>query len=576
MAPLSAAGPQAQGEQGAQAGGDAAGRASPPSPGLAPERPTLPVRLWLALWAPLPLLNWLSVLNVARLGTLPPALRWLMTGFVTLQLLSSVFTAQPLVSAGVALLRSLFLVGLLVTGWQLGRARSLLALLPGLVVVLLSALLYSLHRYGFSGLLHARLQHPSYQMVSLGLAAGLTLWLAVCWPAPIGQHRPGGRWFIWPARALCAALALGVLVLGQSRAPLAAALLGVLAAGVAALGHRSRRAQGWGLAAVLLLVGGGVYLTAGSLNGGSPGSSPTTGSHLAQLGLNSRDTYWEEAANVFRAAPLGGSGVGQLGNATRSTQDNCFQGGPTYSVGCPAWELRLSAQPWFAPARKLSWLAHNVALQNLAESGLIGSAGYFLMLGLVVAAALLSRQPLLIAVITGYSVVNLVDNSTMLPSLAVSEVFWLAGGAALREVDRTNLWTSVSRPLALASLWGGALLLLSLLPVALPAHWPARGGRAPTVLAVNAARQGAALGPTTLHLGLGQLPGPLRLRLELCTPVCGVERVQDISPDKHAEWWGALALPQLQPGQRVRGQLLPPESGFLSARPLAEVSWRQP
>jgi O-Antigen ligase len=504
-----------------------------------------------------------------------------------------VFTAQPLVSLGIALLRSLFLLGLLVTGWQLhaggvGRARSLLALLPGLVVVLLSALVYSLHRYGLDGLLHARLQHPSYQMVSLGLAASLTLWLAVCWP---GRSAPGGQssggqswrspWLIWPVRVFSAVLALGVLVLGQSRAPLAAALLGLLAAGLYAL-VRSRlswQARGAWLLSAAFLVGGSVYVAGRSLGTSTLNTSTlsSTGSHLTQLSLNGRDTYWEEAAGVFRAFPLGGSGVGQLGNAARSNQDNCFQGGPTFSVGCPAWELQLSARPWFAPARKLSWMAHNVSLQNLAETGLIGSAGYFLMLGLVVAAAFASRRPLLIALATGYSVVNLVDNSTMLPSLAVSEVFWLAGGVALREVNRLSLWSGRAlKPLGLASLWGGALLLLSLVPVVMPSLLPARGP-VPTVLALNAARQGAALGQTTLHLGLGQLGGGAkRLRLELCTPICGVERVQDIVPDAGGEWWGALALPQLKRGQVVRVQVLAPESGLLSTRPLGELVWRQP
>ncbi len=534
-----------------------------PEQQLAGHRSRRWVWIWLALWGPVPALNWLGVLGAFRLRALPPELRWLLLGFLGLQLLSAGFTPEPLFGLGIGLLRGLFLIGLVVTGWLLGSARALSALLPGLSTVLITALAYSaLH----GNLLHSRLSHPSYQMVSLGLAAALTLWLAAFWPRALG-----GRWSNW-IRGAATLLALTVLLLGGSRAPLLAALLGVVVA--AALARR--RWPTWGkvwkpvAVAVLLGAGGALWVTQGQQR------VPTSaaGAHLTQLGLNSRDTYWEEAANVFRASPLGGSGVGQLGSRVISTQENCFQGWQTQTVGCPAWMVRLGAQPWFAPARKLSWLAHNVALQNLAETGVLGTAGYFLVLGLVVAAAFASRRPLLIAVATGYSVVNLFDNSTMLPSLAVSEVFWLAGGVALREVYAQRAWSGWAAA-GRASAWGGGLLLVSLVPVLLPYLIPA-SPNPPTLLALNVARSGAAEGQTTLHLGLGGLPGPLRLRLERCAPVCGVERVQDVTPDARREWWGALPFPELGPGTTLRLQVLPPETSLLSARPLGEFIWKGP
>jgi|GEM_PF-1345496 len=529
--------------------------------------------LWLALWGPVPALNWLAFLGALRVRALPPELRWLLLGFLGLQLLSAGFTPTPLVGLGVGLLRGLFLIGLVVTGWLLGSARALSALLPGLVAVLITALAYSaLH----GNLLHSRLSHPSYQMVSLGLAAALTLWLAVFWPRALG-----GRARNW-IRGGAVLLALTVLLLGGSRAPLMAALLGVAVAAAMTRRRGPTRRTAWKpMALAALLAGGGAALWATQAQERLPSAA---GAHLTQLGLNSRDTYWEEAANVFRASPLGGSGVGQLGSRVLSTQENCFQGGQTQTVGCPAWMLKLGAQPWFAPARKLSWLAHNVALQNLAETGVVGAAGYFLVLGLVVAAAFATRRPLLIAAVTGYSVVNLFDNSTMLPSLAVSEVFWLVGGVALREVYRQGVWPGQVRSgrtrfhstvAGRASVWGGGLLLVSLVPVLLPYLIPS-SAVPPALLALNVARSGAVEGQTTLHLGLGSLPGPVRLRLERCAPVCGVERVQDIAPDSRLEWWGALPFPELSPGTTLKLQVLPPETSLLSARPLGEFVWQGP
>ena len=538
-------------------------------------------RGWLALWGPFPFLNWLGLLGALRFRLLPLELRWLLGAALGLHLLSGLFAPHPLAAVTLGGLRSLFMLGLVVTGWQLGRARQLLSLLPGLVAVLITALIYTVMQTGPGAGLSGRLLHPSYQYVSLGLAAALTLWLAVWWPG--GSSGQRGRTSGWPplrwASGLLAAL---VLVLGGSRAPLAAALiglaLGALCSGpVKRLGSMLAGVRRWWLPAALILVGGVTVLAL------SPARSPgllngAAATHLTQLGLNGRDTYWEEAAGVFRALPLGGSGVGQLGNLVRSTQENCFQGWPTQGVGCPGWMLSLAAQPWFAPARKLSWLAHNAALHSLAETGLIGTAALFLMLGLMVAAALASRSALLIAVVTGYSVVNLYDNAATLPSLAVSEVFWLAGGVALREAYQVTGGAFGAHLLRRAAAWGAGLLLLTLVPVLLPALLPAPAPP-PRLLALNVGAQAASAGTSTLYLGLGGLPvaagDPLRLRLELCTPVCGVERVQDLTPDAGGEWWGAVTLPRLA-ATTVRLQVLPPQGGLLAGRPLGEVVWRQP
>ena len=603
--------------------GDAARWSSPsallPQPGSAPavSAPTPPAltplwRVWLALWGPFPFLNWLGLLGALRPRLLPPELRWLIWAFVGLSLLGALFTPRPLAALVVGGLRALFLVGLLVTGWQLGRARHLLALLPGLVAVLITALAYTAMQTGLNTGLLGRLLHPSYQYVSLGLAAALTVWLAVFWPERTGRAgRPGWQ---TPLRWGTGLLAAVVLVLGGSRAPLAAALIGLLVGALCSSradsgtadystvpagarrgrlngGQLNRWRLGGGVAAALLVAGGFTLLAFRPELVWPRLAQSAAVTHLTQLGLNGRGTYWEEAAGVFRALPLGGTGVGQLGNAVRSTQENCFQGWPTQSVGCPGWMLRLSRQPWFAPARKLSWLAHNGALHSLAETGLIGTAALFLVLGLVLAAAFASRSALLIAVVTGYSIVNLFDNSATLPSLAVSEVFWLAGGVALREAyqhtGRASSFFAVGASLVWqAPVWGAGLLLLTLVPVVLPGLLPA-SGTPPRLLALNVARQVAGADVSTLHLGLGNLSsggisggspsgGLPRLRLELCTPVCGVERVQDLTPDAGGEWWGAVALPRLLPGTTVRLQVLPPETGFLAVRPLGEVVWKQP
>ncbi|MFC4456258.1 O-antigen ligase family protein [Deinococcus sonorensis] len=509
---------------------------------------------WLALLPLVPPLSVLGVISWRRVTALPLALRWLLGTAAVLLLLSSVAAARPLPGLVGGVLRVLVVGGLLLTGWQLARpgqeaAERLRPLLWGLLVVWLTALLNTaLLEHG--AVWRTRLLHPFLPMVWLGIMGGVGLWLAACW-------RGGVWWLRWPLLLL----GFAVMVLSGSRSAVAAGVVGLLAA--ALVGRVSRNFRLTVLAGLVLLLAGAALLPRLS-------STSAAAAHLSQLDLNSRDLYWDEARSIAQRLPWGGSGVLQLGALARTSEENCWQEYVSAALNCPPSVRALKDAAWFQPFRYAIWQAHNVALQSLAESGLVGTAGLFLLLGLVTVAALAGRDPFLIATAVGYAVINLVDNATLLVGMGVADLYWLIAGMALR-----SLW---ARPVATGWLWsraslaGGVLLLASLVPVQLPQLLTPQGGTGVRLLTLSSARGPLSAGRSAVMVGLQVPAGQYRLQLRLCDPDCVVVDRREISSAGGA-WWGELSQPPLHTASRLQLLVLPAANTFWSVRPLAQAAW---
>ncbi len=78
-------------------------------------------------------------------------------------------------------------------------------------------------------------------------------------------------------------------------------------------------------------------------------------------------------------------------------------------------------------------IAHNVTLQQLAETGPLGLLGLFVLLGVVVVSAVWVRDPLGVAVLSGMLLATATDNILVVPSPGVAEVFWVTVGAVLAQ-----------------------------------------------------------------------------------------------------------------------------------------------
>ncbi len=367
----------------------------------------LPVPRWLAYYLALvpvfPPLYLAGFYGLRFFRNLKPAVRNALILFVGLELLAALFTPRPLLSLPLALLRALFVLGLIGVGVWLGRTERLGPLLYGYLAVYLVALFTSGITLGERLFQWARLVHPYYTTVSLGLSAALGLLLAVGVPSL-------PRW----VRILGGLLALVVLLFAGSRGALLALFVGAMAA--ASLGGaRFLRALGVG----------GVALGIALLLAESERKVGAITRLLNLKNLSGRDKVWEGAVEAFRSHPLGGSGPYQLGPYLDHL----------YRAGCHLWvgaeRLGFKCPTWLEPFAGAWLIAHNVLLHALGETGVIGTLGWAVLYLLSGYAVLRAREPLVAAIFFGFMAMGLVDNPTLVPSLSLAEVFWVAVGIAL-------------------------------------------------------------------------------------------------------------------------------------------------
>ena len=76
-------------------------------------------------------------------------------------------------------------------------------------------------------------------------------------------------------------------------------------------------------------------------------------------------------------------------------------------------------------------IAHNAWLHWLLETGVIGTLGLVAVMGYALWRAALIGDPLLLAVLYGFTAMNVVDVVIALPSQHFAELWWAALGLSL-------------------------------------------------------------------------------------------------------------------------------------------------
>lgn len=369
---------------------------------------------WLApLIALVPVLPPLYLLAFGALGylrQLGSAARWVLLAFVLSQLLAALFTPSPLVSLGTTAARSLFVLALVAAGAYLQDSRRLRPLLWGEIAILLSAWAYTLVTQGLHGVLE-RLSHPYYYTVSLGLVGVLTIWLALFW-------RGGGQWWRWAAGLL----GFATLLASGSRGPLLALVFGTALAFIATRRKRARNA----LLVALALLMGLAYLAS------RPGVPSNPVGRFIQGQDSGRSFVWQDAWAGFNTSPIGGVGPYQGGPyLTYLFKDGC-QLNPSLErnhIDCPP-----NVKKWYGV-----WLiAHNAWLHWLLETGLLGTLGMGALYGYGLYSAYRKRDPLPIAILFGYTAMNMVDVVIALPTPHLGELFWVTLGLSLPQSARDS------------------------------------------------------------------------------------------------------------------------------------------
>lgn len=340
---------------------------------------------------------------LGSLRTLPLAARATLFFFASTQLIAALFTPAPLLSVGLAALRTLLILAMVAVGVYLRESRWLRPLLWGQLVIFASAWIYTLSTQGVTGV-QERMGHPYYYIVSLGLVAVVALWLVMFW-------RGAAAWWRWPAGLL----ALATFIAAGSRGPLLALAVGSLAA--LALGGQQRR--GWVMLPALLVV----ILASASTSLNLP-FKPLD--RLLNDQTSGREYVWQDAVRGWQTSPVGGVGPYQGGPyLTYLYKDGC-QLTPTLQrnkIECPEQLSRWSSV----------WLiAHNAWLHWLLESGVIGLSGLLGVMGYALWRSAQQGDPFVLAVLFGYTAMNVVDVVIAVPSPHFSELWWVCAGISLR------------------------------------------------------------------------------------------------------------------------------------------------
>ncbi|WP_407571577.1 O-antigen ligase family protein [Deinococcus altitudinis] len=439
-----------------------------------------------------------------------------------------------------ALARTLLMFGLIGTGLALSGTPWLRGLAWGLTVVYATALIYS--GVGTPELIQQRLFHPYMTSITLGLTGAFGLWCALF---------AGGRWW-W--RTPLGVAAIVVVLLSGSRGGLAAAGLGAL------LGYLIRLRWQITLSVLLVLglLGGGLYA--------AKRFDVQSVTHLLSTDTSGRDVVWWNAISVIQSAPFTGVGSYRLGARLASPGGQCelwsVPEGATPT--CPDLISRLGF-PWL--------IAHNVTLQQLAETGPLGLLGLFTLLGVVAVSAVWVRDPLAVAVISGLLLATATDNTLVVPSAGVAEVFWVMAGAVLAQLPRdvsTAHWPMLGWPVGVTA--AGLMVALSLpLLASLKMTPPNPAYRLATLIAPTTVKT------TRKYSAYAQFdvpPGRYRTELRTCHRSCTYLVTVPFTVE------AGVAAPVLnltgdlypQPSQRLELLLYPGDS-TLRPVPLAQRSW---
>jgi len=364
------------------------------------------LKVYLALVPVFPPLYLAGFYGLKFLKGLSPIARYALFGFLALELLAALLSPRPGISFVLALLRGLFILGLIGVGIWLRDSQRLNYLLFGYVVVILTAIFTTYLAIGEKIFTVARVSHPYYSGTSIGLAGVVGIFLALL-----------ARGLSFPIRVVGISAGIFALMFSGSRGALLALGIGLISASFISRQNFWRNRV---LVRSLLLsmVGIAFFQLLGK-------PLPFLRRVSEFTSLNGRDRLWHDALVAFKAHLWGGTGPYQLGPYLAPfAVERCrlWSGLERIGYRCPAW-----LEPFYG-----AWLiAHNTWLHALGETGIIGTLGWALLYVFATYAVIKARDALVAAIFFGFMAMGLVDNPTLVPSLSLAELFWVAVGIAI-------------------------------------------------------------------------------------------------------------------------------------------------
>lgn len=417
----------------------------------------LPTLIFLPIFAPP---------GMVRLPDLPRSARLLLLTALIVAACGAALGGQ--VSVVVWPAWALMVAGLIGLGSRLTDPLAWRPLAWGLAVMLGTAGVWTLAQGG------VRLAHPIWAATGVGLGGAMLTLLCA--------HLPGRV----PLRVAGGVLGVAGVVASGSRG----ALLALIVAALITSGLRSaRRAAVTAGVTVALLV-----------------ALVTVGGRWVTPSDSGRELLWSNARAVIAEHPAAGVGRWQLGTLIWPDK-KCLWWGLLEEQDVRCVEYLGNAQPQV--------MAHNAALHELGEAGVIGASVTYLLLGVAGVLLWRSRRAAPLGVLTCVTVMGLTDVPMLLPGPFAAGVTWLIVGSALTAgVTRRDVLTG--------AVVGAAALGVTLLPPLLLASRP-------DTRAITAQPISAALDPSRryhdLRFNLIAPAGEYRLDLLACRETCSELRI---------------------------------------------------
>lgn len=469
-------------------------------------------------------LNVLTLLFLPRVSALPHSLKLTLLGYAASLILPALWTPQPVLSVALAVVKVGLTAAAIALGWcSRERPDRNRLLLISITLVVVIALVWS---FLFTRGISLRLSHPLLTTTSLAILCVVGVWLVFT-----GKRRSAvQRWGLL-------ALFAGGLVLTGSREAVLALAVGVAAAMLA------KASVGLWRSGFALLAGGTLLLF-------------VLGSPLfARVDLSGREVIWLNTLSVIQGYPWTGIGSYQLGQVLRPDAASCttFTSPTGVPFNCPEWLSHLGS-PWL--------IAHNMLLQQYAESGPLGVAGLILLLTYFGARALRGCDEKYLAFLSGYLFINSFDNAFVVPSSGVAEIFWFVSGQCLMAADEPR---STDRFKA---------LLLTFLPPMLPLliyAVPSKRAETVTSAFITAAQTG---GTNTLYTTFSGEGGVYRVVYRLCGQSCRTLRESDVHLQSAQAFTTTLTpVPRLASGEYLDIVVFGSRNLLDRVLPLSRVTW---
>lgn len=262
---------------------------------------------------------------------------------------------------------------------------------------LLCALLYT---YVYPSATHARLSHPYMTSTTLGIVSGYLMWFSLF----------SYKKYIF-LNSIYFIMGLVCIVISGSRGVMFSVFLSIFIGMLSEKSHKKYYLYFFVSLGVIAIISMNIQME-----------------YVQRLyisDLSGRSALWYQVMTLINEYPIFGVGHYQLGRYLTVDPYIC----PSFhltavSLGICNSLFNYLGNPWI--------IAHNMVLQEIAQSGIFGFLGMYIVVFFCLKCILSTPVTIIRVIGVGSMFFNIFDNTFLLPTHFFGEFFWIASGMAIR------------------------------------------------------------------------------------------------------------------------------------------------